>query len=110
MTELEDQLEPLSIQSAKAIRFKELKEELKANEIAMYVHQIEQIYENWTETNQRLDKLKRERAGAVRFCKPSRCAAGEGPLGDAAAGGRDREAAGASARPERGVREMRRPG
>ncbi|UUZ95760.1 hypothetical protein LJK87_15880 [Paenibacillus sp. P25] len=60
VTELEDQLEPLSIQSAKAIRFKELKEELKANEIAMYVHQIEQIYENWTETNQRLDKLKRE--------------------------------------------------
>src|SRR5206468_6845271 len=61
VTELEDQLEPLSIQSAKAIRFKELKEELKANEIAMYVYQIEQIYENWTETSKKLDKLKQER-------------------------------------------------
>lgn len=58
VSELEDQLEPLSNQSEKAIRFKELKEQLKSNEIAMYVYQIEQIYQTWTETNQKLDKLR----------------------------------------------------
>ncbi|SDD95561.1 condensin subunit Smc [Paenibacillus sp. UNCCL117] len=58
VSELEDQLDPLRTQSEKAIRFKELKEELKSSEIAMYVYQIEQIYETWDETNKRLDKLK----------------------------------------------------
>ncbi|MCZ8520091.1 MULTISPECIES: chromosome segregation protein SMC [Paenibacillus] len=60
VTELEDQLEPLRVQSEKAIRFKELKAELKSSEIAMYVYQIEQIYETWTETNQKLEVLKEE--------------------------------------------------
>ncbi|WP_028550393.1 chromosome segregation protein SMC [Paenibacillus sp. UNC451MF] len=60
VVELEDQIEPLRIQSEKAVRFKELRELLKKNEIAMYVYQIEQIYSSWTETNTKLDKLKRE--------------------------------------------------
>ncbi|MDF2963199.1 MAG: chromosome partitioning protein Smc [Paenibacillus sp.] len=60
VTELEDQIEPLRVQSEKAIRFKELKEQLKSSEIAMYVYQIEQIYASWTETNTKLEKLKRE--------------------------------------------------
>lgn len=60
VVELEDQIEPLRIQSEKAIRFKELREQLKKNEIAMYVYQIEQIYNSWTETNTKLDKLKQE--------------------------------------------------
>ncbi|WP_281887691.1 chromosome segregation protein SMC [Paenibacillus sp. YYML68] len=58
ITELEDQLDPLRQQSDKAIRFKELKEELKSKEIAMYVYQIEQIYETWAETSKRLEQLK----------------------------------------------------
>ncbi|MFD0680185.1 MULTISPECIES: chromosome segregation protein SMC [unclassified Paenibacillus] len=60
VTELEDQIEPLRVQSEKAIRFKELKNELKSSEIAMYVYQIEEIYSSWTETNTKLEKLKRE--------------------------------------------------
>lgn len=62
VVELEDQIEPLRIQSEKAIRFKELREQLKSSEIAMYVYQIEQIYNSWTDTNMRLDKLKKEQA------------------------------------------------
>ncbi|TDF98257.1 chromosome segregation protein SMC [Paenibacillus piri] len=60
VTELEDQIEPLRMQSEKAIRFKELKEQLKSSEIAMYVYQIEQIYASWTETNASLEKLRKE--------------------------------------------------
>lgn len=58
VTELEDQLDPLRIQSEKAVRFKELKEQLKSSEIAMYVYQIEQIYATWTETNAKLEELR----------------------------------------------------
>jgi chromosome segregation protein len=60
VSELEDQIEPLKDQSEKAIRFKELKEELKSNEISMYVHQIDQIYVSWTEATQKLEKLRKE--------------------------------------------------
>ncbi|CAG7603413.1 Chromosome partition protein Smc [Paenibacillus solanacearum] len=60
VSELEDSLEPLRNQSEKAIRFKELKEELKSGEIAMYVYQIEQIYESWADTNQKLEQLRRD--------------------------------------------------
>ncbi|KZE72657.1 chromosome segregation protein SMC [Paenibacillus elgii] len=68
VSELEDQLEPLRVQSEKAVRFKELKEELKSSEIAMYVHQIEQIYASWTDTNAQLEKLResqRELSGVI---------------------------------------------
>lgn len=58
VTELEDQLDPLRIQAEKAVRFKELKEQLKSSEIAMYVYQIEQIYATWTETNAKLEELR----------------------------------------------------
>ncbi|MGF7029768.1 chromosome segregation protein [Paenibacillus mucilaginosus] len=67
VTELEDQLEPLREQSEKAIRFKELKAELKSSEIAMYVYQIEQIYETWTETNKKLEVLKEEQLQLSNF-------------------------------------------
>ncbi len=60
VSELEDQIEPLRAQSEKAIRFKELKEQLKSSEIAMYVYQIDQIYVSWTEANQKLEALKNE--------------------------------------------------
>ncbi|WP_284638990.1 chromosome segregation protein SMC [Paenibacillus silviterrae] len=60
VSELEDQIEPLREQSEKAIRYKELKEQLKSSEIAMYVYQIEQIYASWTEINAKLDRLRRE--------------------------------------------------
>lgn len=58
VSELEDQLEPLRAQSEKAVRYKELKEQLKKNEISMYVHQIEQIYAQWTEMNAKLEELR----------------------------------------------------
>jgi chromosome segregation protein len=60
VSELEDQIEPLRDQSEKAIRYKELREQLKSNEISMYVHQIDQIYVSWTEANQKMEKLKKE--------------------------------------------------
>ncbi len=58
IAELEDQLEPLQEQSDKAIEFKKLKEELKSNEISMYVHQIEQVHQSWTESGEKLKELE----------------------------------------------------
>ena len=60
VSELEDQIEPLREQSEKAIRYKELRETLKSSEIAMYVHQIDQIYLSWNEASQKLEKLVKE--------------------------------------------------
>jgi chromosome segregation protein len=60
VTELEDQIGPLREQSRKAYRFKELKELLKTSEISVYVHQIDLIYSQWTETNARMEQLKKE--------------------------------------------------
>ncbi|NHN28414.1 chromosome segregation protein SMC [Paenibacillus agricola] len=60
VTELEDQIEPLRQQSEKAVRYKELREQLKSSEIAMYVYQIEQIYISWTDNNANLDRLRLE--------------------------------------------------
>ncbi|MDU0201389.1 chromosome segregation protein SMC [Paenibacillus sp. MAH-36] len=60
VSELEDQIEPLREQSEKAIRYKELRETLKSSEIAMYVHQIDQIYLLWNEASQKLEKLVKE--------------------------------------------------
>ncbi|MCL6458663.1 MAG: chromosome segregation protein SMC, partial [Gorillibacterium sp.] len=58
VSELEVQIEPLREQSAKAISYKELKEELKTSEISMYVHQIEQLHLQWTQAGERLTQLK----------------------------------------------------
>ncbi|MBJ6363346.1 chromosome segregation protein SMC [Paenibacillus sp. GCM10012307] len=60
VSELEDQVEPLRQQSEKALLFKELKEQLKQKEIAMYVHQIEQVHTSWEEANTKLAGLKEE--------------------------------------------------
>ena len=60
VSELEDQIAPLQEQSRKAVKFKELKEVLKASEIAVYVHQIDQIYSQWSETNAKMEGLKKE--------------------------------------------------
>ncbi|MBD2846117.1 chromosome segregation protein SMC [Paenibacillus sp. IB182496] len=60
VAELEDQLEPLKEQADKAIHFKDLKEQLKTKEIAMYVHQIEQVHSSWEAQNDKLSKLKEE--------------------------------------------------
>lgn len=57
VSELEDQLLPLEKQSEKAIRFKQLKEQLKTNEISLYVHQIEQIHVSWKEASTKLAEL-----------------------------------------------------
>lgn len=63
VTELEDQIEPLREQSEKATAFKQLKGELKSNEISMYVFQIEQVHRSWTEANDKLQQLKDEQIG-----------------------------------------------
>ncbi|GAB2701991.1 chromosome segregation protein SMC [Paenibacillus thermoaerophilus] len=58
VSELEDQLEPLARQSEKAVRFKELKEQLKSLEIALYVYQIEQLSSSWEEQKVVLERLR----------------------------------------------------
>jgi chromosome segregation protein len=60
VSELEDQLEPLKEQSRKAYKFKELKDTLKTVELSVYVHQIDLIYTQWTETNARIEQLRKE--------------------------------------------------
>lgn len=60
VSELEDQIGPLKEQSEKALRYKELREELKHKEISLYVHQIEKIHESWSEANGKLAKLQEE--------------------------------------------------
>ncbi|GIP36769.1 chromosome partition protein Smc [Paenibacillus sp. J31TS4] len=60
VSELEDQIEPLRLQSEKAIRYKQLKEVLKKSEISLYVYQIEEIHRNWSAMKQRLEELKTE--------------------------------------------------
>ncbi|WP_106766109.1 chromosome segregation protein SMC [Paenibacillus faecalis] len=60
VTELEDQIGPLKEQSEKAIRYKELKEQLKCQEISLYVYQIEQIHSAWSEANAKLEQLQEE--------------------------------------------------
>lgn len=60
ISELEDQVGPLKEQSEKALKFKELREQLKNREISVYVHQIEEIHTAWQEGNARLETLKGE--------------------------------------------------
>lgn len=60
ISELEDQIGPLKDQSEKAIRFKELREQLKHQEISVYVHQIEGIHTAWQEGTTKLESLKDE--------------------------------------------------
>ncbi|MFF2482683.1 chromosome segregation protein SMC [Paenibacillus sp. NPDC058071] len=60
VSELEDQVGPLREQSEKAIHFKQLKEQLKTQEISMYVHNIENVHSSWAQANEKLDALKRQ--------------------------------------------------
>ena len=60
--ELEDQIGPLREQSEKAKKYKQLKEELRQNEVTLYVHRIEKLHEQWTKACADLDKLKDEQA------------------------------------------------
>ncbi|WP_410511415.1 chromosome segregation protein SMC [Paenibacillus sp. BR2-3] len=60
ISELEDQVGPLKDQSEKAIRYKELREQLKHQEISVYVHQIEGIHTAWQTGNAQLETLRNE--------------------------------------------------
>ncbi|MDQ0194994.1 chromosome segregation protein SMC [Paenibacillus wynnii] len=60
ITELEDQVGPLKEQSEKAVRYKELREQLKHQEISVYVHQIEGIHTAWQSGNAQLETLRNE--------------------------------------------------
>jgi chromosome segregation protein len=59
-SELEDQIEPLKLQSEKAIEFKRLKELLKKQEISLYVHNIGELHKSWTEATESLARLQDE--------------------------------------------------
>ncbi len=60
VTELEDQVAPLRKQSEKALHFKDLKEQLQAKEISMYVHNIGELHASWQEASVKLERLKQE--------------------------------------------------
>ncbi|AJY76538.1 chromosome segregation protein SMC [Paenibacillus beijingensis] len=60
VSELEEQVKPLKEQSEKAIHFKQLKERLKNEEIALYVHGIESVHLSWNELNDKLEALRSE--------------------------------------------------
>ena len=60
ISELEDQLVPLKVQSEKAEKYKRLKEQLKKQEISLYVHNIGELHQAWTEANASLTKLREE--------------------------------------------------
>lgn len=63
VTELEDQVGPLKQQSEKARHYKQLREWLKVKEIAVYVHQIEQMHTQWQQANDKLAQLKERELG-----------------------------------------------
>lgn len=67
VSELDGQIEPLREKAAKAEKFKQLKEELKSKEIALYVHQIDSVHANWTQTNDKLTALKDEQTALSTF-------------------------------------------
>ncbi|BBI34477.1 chromosome segregation protein SMC [Cohnella abietis] len=67
VSELKGQIEPLKNQSEKAEAYKQLKEDLKNKEIAMYVHQIEGVHTSWSQTNERLAVLRDEQLGLSTF-------------------------------------------
>ncbi|MEW9104877.1 chromosome segregation protein SMC [Paenibacillus sp. S-12] len=58
VVELEDQIGPLKEQSEKARHYKQLREWLKNKEIAVYVHQIEELHVSWQQANEKLAQLK----------------------------------------------------
>lgn len=62
ISEIEDQIEPLREQSEKAVVYKQLKEELKINEVSLYVHQIDKIHSDWNEASTQLKQLEEKQA------------------------------------------------
>ncbi|WP_335870689.1 chromosome segregation protein SMC [Bacillus sp. 2205SS5-2] len=54
--ELEGQVEPLKIQASMAKEFLEKKDELKAFEVGVTVHEIEEIHKHWEASNQQLEE------------------------------------------------------
>ncbi|XID95182.1 chromosome segregation protein SMC [Paenibacillaceae bacterium WGS1546] len=67
VSELSGQIEPLREQAEKAEAYKQLKEELKNKEIALYVHQIEGVHASWTQTNEKLAALREEQLALSSF-------------------------------------------
>lgn len=59
-SELEDQLEPLKLQSEKAVEYKRLREALRTKEIGLYVHQIGELHRTWTEATDQLGRFRDE--------------------------------------------------
>lgn len=58
--ELETQIGPMFEQSEKAKQYKQLKEMLQTLEIALYVHDIENLHERWQQEQQKGSKLQDE--------------------------------------------------
>ncbi|BDG35112.1 chromosome segregation protein SMC [Saccharococcus caldoxylosilyticus] len=58
--ELEQQLEPLKMQASIAKDYLEKRDELERFEVALMVHDIEQLYEQWTSLKQQLEQHQNE--------------------------------------------------
>lgn len=55
--ELESQIEPLREQSQVATQYKTWKQELKENEVGLYVHKISELHEEWAQTTKEVERL-----------------------------------------------------
>jgi chromosome segregation protein len=60
IAEIEDQVEPMRVQAEKAREYKELREQLKRQEIALYVHEIEEVHAAWREVGEQWKQLERQ--------------------------------------------------
>lgn len=58
MHELEGQVEPLEVQASIAKDFLDKKKELEKIEVALIVHEIEELHYNWNEKSKEIEKLK----------------------------------------------------
>ncbi|SDW00948.1 condensin subunit Smc [Marininema mesophilum] len=62
VSELEDQVAPLTEQAEKAKQYKKLKTELTQTEIGLYVHRIETLHQNWQKADETLGHLREKQA------------------------------------------------
>lgn len=60
ISEISDQIQPLKEQAERAQHFLNLKEELKEQEVGLYIHQIDQLNQAWKEAKEQAAKLKEE--------------------------------------------------
>jgi chromosome segregation protein len=62
VSEIADQIEPLKVQADKAERYLRLKEDLKNNEVGLYLSHIEQYNQSWNDSKQQFQTYKEQHA------------------------------------------------